>query len=89
MPPGGQASDRAWRDLLENIFPDSAPMMKGGKKSESDQVNEELLKYPESSIDGMAEQRIEELQQYRKQVERNQRLASEGVHGVKEVLAAA
>eukprot|EP00930_Biecheleria_cincta_P042323 TRINITY_DN29119_c0_g1_i1.p1 TRINITY_DN29119_c0_g1~~TRINITY_DN29119_c0_g1_i1.p1 ORF type:complete len:373 (-),score=78.87 TRINITY_DN29119_c0_g1_i1:316-1434(-) len=89
MPPGGQASDRAWKDLIENMFPDSAPMMKGGKKSESDQVNEELLKYPESSIDGMVEQRTEELQQYRKQVERNQRLASEGVHGVKEVLAAA
>eukprot|EP00434_Breviolum_minutum_P023170 symbB.v1.2.020440.t3/scaffold1722.1/size104679/1 len=46
-------------------------------------VMEELFKYPESSIDGMVEQRSEELQQYRRQVQRNQRLASEGIEGNK------
>ncbi|CAJ1360305.1 unnamed protein product [Effrenium voratum] len=53
------------------------------------QVQEELYKYPESSIDGMVEQRVEELQQYRRQVERNQRLASEGIEGNKVLTVAA
>lgn len=82
-PPGGQAGDKAWRDLCSAIFPDPQPAQRGGKKTEADQVGEELLKYTESSIDGMVEQRSDELQQYRKQVERNQRLASEGVDGSK------
>jgi len=89
-PPSGQASDRAWRECIEHIFPDPASMTKGGKRSEGDQFSEELGKYPESSVDGMVEQRTEELQQYRRQVERNQRLASEGIEGSKvSVLTAA
>ncbi|CAE8652687.1 unnamed protein product, partial [Polarella glacialis] len=82
-PPNGQASDRAWRDVVAGQFPDPHMAQKGGKRSEADQVGDELLKFSESSIDGMVEQRIEELQQYRRQVERNQRLASEGIEGSK------
>jgi len=79
-PPNGQASDRSWREQVEHMFPDPTSLNhKGAKKTESDQVGEELMKFPESSVDGMVEQRTEELQQYRRQVERNQRLASEGV----------
>eukprot|EP00913_Durusdinium_trenchii_P018994 g17850.t1 len=50
------------------------------------QVVEELFKYPESSIDGMVEQRVEELQQYRRQALRNQRLASEGIEQSKAIM---
>jgi len=74
------AGDSAWRELAAQLFPDTNPSgSKGMKRSETEQVGEELLRFGESSIDGMVEQRIEELQQYRRQVERNQRLASEGV----------
>jgi len=78
------AGDAAWRDLAAQLFPDTtSSAAKGGKRSETEQVGEELLRFGESSIDGMVEQRIEELQQYRRQVERNQRLASEGLDGNK------
>merc|ERR1719198_862549 len=74
--------DAAWRELAAQLFPDTNPSAsKGGKRSETEQVGEELLRFGESSIDGMVEQRVEELQQYRRQVERNQRLASEGLDG--------
>merc|ERR1719453_1961784 len=76
--------DAAWRELAAQLFPDTNPSAsKGGKRSETEQVGEELLRFGESSIDGMVEQRVEELQQYRRQVERNQRLASEGLDGNK------
>lgn len=83
LPASGQANERAWKEYVQHLFPDPSPSSKGGKKSEADQVMEELFKYPESSIDGMVEQRVEELQQYRRQVQRNQRLASEGIEGNK------
>lgn len=82
-PPSGQATERAWRDLMASYFPDPQPAQRGPKKTEAELVSDELLKYPENGIDGMVEQRTEELQQYRRQVERNQRLASEGVDGSK------
>lgn len=78
-PHGAQASDRAWRDTVADYFPDPNRLNKDAKKSDSAQLADELPKFPESSIDGMVEQRLEELQQYRRQVERNQRLASEGI----------
>lgn len=82
--PQGGGSIHQWRDLAAQLFPDTNPSAsKGGKRSETEQVGEELLRFGESSIDGMVEQRIEELQQYRRQVERNQRLASEGLDGNK------
>lgn len=73
-PPGS-----GWANAIVRDFPDPNPSQKGAKKSESEMVGEEIVKFPEASIDSMVEQRIEELHQYRKQVERNQRLASEGV----------
>lgn len=79
-PQGRQQGEAAWRELAAHLFPDTtAAGSKGVKRSESEQVGEELLRFGESSIDGMVEQRTEELAQYRRQVERNQRLASEGV----------
>jgi len=83
VPQGSSGGDAAWRELAAQLFPDAGSAMaaKGGKRSETEQVGEELLRFGESSIDGMVEQRIEELQQYRRQVERNQRLASEGLEG--------
>lgn len=57
------------------------------KKSDSVQVAEDLPSYSESSVDAMVEQRLGELQQYRRQVERNQRLASEGITSKDGVLA--
>lgn len=78
------AGEPAWRELAGQLFPDTNPSAaKGGKRSETEQVGEELLRFGEQTIDGMVEQRIEELQQYRRQVERNQRLASEGLDGNK------
>jgi len=87
-PQGGKTGEQAWRDMAASLFPDtsqsSSPQKGGaGKRTDSDQVAEELQKHPESSVDGMVEQRIEELQVYRRQVERNQRLASEGLDGNK------
>lgn len=87
LPNSGQASERAWKEYVQHLFPDPSPVARG-KKSEAEQVVEELFKYPESSIDGMVEQRVEELQQYRRQVERNQRLASEGIEQSKAVSVA-
>lgn len=83
-PQGGYPTDSGWRDLINDLFPDPHRLNKDGKKSDAGLVAEELQKYPESSIDGMVEQRLEELQQYRRQVERNQRLASEGIDGRKD-----
>ncbi|CAE7303285.1 Cytoplasmic dynein 2 light intermediate chain 1 [Symbiodinium microadriaticum] len=75
------ASERLSRLRLKD---EKEPMeMRYSCSSQSEEVAEELYKYPESSIDGMVEQRVEELQQYRRQVERNQRLASEGIEGNK------
>eukprot|EP00929_Paragymnodinium_shiwhaense_P108627 TRINITY_DN74941_c0_g1_i1.p1 TRINITY_DN74941_c0_g1~~TRINITY_DN74941_c0_g1_i1.p1 ORF type:complete len:377 (+),score=87.38 TRINITY_DN74941_c0_g1_i1:101-1231(+) len=87
--PGHGTGDKAWRDLIATLFPDPVPIHKGPKKTEAELVGDEMLKYPEASVDGMAEQRVEELNQYRRQVERNQRLASEGVDLGKPALAAA
>jgi dynein light intermediate chain 2 len=70
--------DRGWREVAGALFPEP-PKSKESKSREGELLSEELLKYPESSVDGMVEQRVGELEQYRKQVERNQRLASEGV----------
>lgn len=79
---------KAFKEQASQMFPEAAAGQRGAaKKSEIDQVAEELLRFGESSIDGMVEQRQEELVQYRRQVERNQRLASEGVDGVKGVFA--
>lgn len=78
-PQGTDGGEQSWRNLAAHLFPDANPSAKGGKRSEADQVGEELPKYSESGIDGMVEQRLEELQQYRRQVERNQRLASESL----------
>lgn len=79
--------DAPWRELAAQLFPNAnVSAAKGGKRSESEQVGEELLRFGESSIDGMVEQRIEELQQYRRQVERNQRLASESLETNKMVV---
>lgn len=86
---GGMSTDGGWKSLMGDYFPDPQLRSKDPKKSESAQVGEELKdpKFAESSIDGMVEQRLEELQQYRRQVERNQRLASEGVDARKEISA--
>jgi len=86
---GGMSTDSGWKTLVSDYFPDPQLRSKDPKKSESAQVGEELRdpKFAESGIDGMVEQRLEELQQYRRQVERNQRLASEGVDGRKEMAA--
>merc|ERR1712216_776032 len=81
----GSSTDQAWRELVVNLFPDPTPAVKGGKKSEADQITDDMQKFPEASVDGMVEQRTEELNQYRRQVERAQRLASEGVEGVVKV----
>jgi len=85
VPQGREAGgDAMWCDLAAQLFPDvnqTTSKAGGAKRNESEQVGEELHRFAESSIDGMVEQRIEELQQYRRQVERNQRLASEGLDG--------
>lgn len=80
-PVAGGCLDSAWQTLFAEIFPDPNRINKEPKKSEGEQVAHELTRFPESSVDSMIEQRLEELQQYRKQVERSQRLASEGIHG--------
>lgn len=79
---GASQTDHAWREKVESLFPDPTPAMKGPKKSEADQISDDMQKFPEASVDGMVEQRAEELNQYRRQVERAQRLAGEGVEGV-------
>jgi len=82
--PHGGSGIAAWRELAAQLFPDTNPSAsKGGKRTETEQVGEELLRFGESSIDGMVEQRTEELANYRRQVERTQRLASEGLDGNK------
>jgi len=83
VPHGSHGGEQAWRELCQSLFPDPQPAQKGKQRSAGEQVGDELLKYPEGSVDGMVEQRVEELNQYRRQVERNQRLASEGVDGSK------
>jgi len=76
--------EMAWRELMGVYFPDPNRGSFDPKKSDGAQVAEELQKYPESTIDGQVEQRTEELQQYRRHVERTQRLASEGIDGRKD-----
>jgi len=78
-PQGKGQDEQAWRDTMHSLFPDTSPAAKAGGKSDSEVVQSEIEKHKESSIDGMVEQRNEELTQYRKQAERNQRLASEGI----------
>ncbi|CAK0828662.1 unnamed protein product [Prorocentrum cordatum] len=86
-----QASASGWVEAISAEFPPLGfPDLKkaeGGKKAEGDQVAEDLLKFPESAVDGTVEQRQEELLAYRKQAERNQRLASEGIDGARGILA--
>jgi len=84
---GQQSTEKALCDAVADIFPDPARMSKETKKSDSVQVAEDLPSYSESSVDAMVEQRLGELQQYRRQVERNQRLASEGITSKDGVLA--
>ena len=59
----------------------SSQEQKGASTSGGDlrAVNEEISKFVEAAIDGMVEQKNEELAQYRRQAERNVRLASEGI----------
>mmetsp|Transcript_14806 Transcript_14806/g.45758 ORF Transcript_14806/g.45758 Transcript_14806/m.45758 type:complete len:283 (+) Transcript_14806:266-1114(+) len=80
-PHGSSSMDKAWRDLIGTYFPD--PRTGQGKDTVAQKVEEDLKKFQESSIDGMVAQRTMELDLYRRQVERNQRLASEGVDGSK------
>mmetsp|Transcript_17374 Transcript_17374/g.40525 ORF Transcript_17374/g.40525 Transcript_17374/m.40525 type:complete len:376 (+) Transcript_17374:61-1188(+) len=66
-----------WVDFVASLFPPN--QAEKSVKKEGDRITEELAKYAEPSVDGMVEQRTEELHQYRRQVERNQRLAGEGL----------
>jgi len=86
-PHGNHATEKAWRDTVADLFPDPTKLSKEVKKSDAAQVAEDLPNFPESSIDGMVEQRNDELKKYRAQVERNQRLASEGITSKEGVLA--
>jgi len=78
-PHGASAPDKAWRDIVKTYFPDTQTTQKTDTACQK--VQDELQRFPESSIDGMVAQRTMELDLYRRQVERNQRLASEGVEG--------
>lgn len=80
-PHGAAVPDKAWRDIIKTYFPDTHTTQK--KDTACQKVQDELQRFPESSIDGMVAQRTMELDLYRRQVERNQRLASEGVEGSK------
>jgi len=84
---GNQSTEKGLSDAVADLFPDPARLSKDVKKSEAVQLAEDLPAYPESGVDAMVEQRLGELQQYRKQVERNQRLASEGITSKEGVLA--
>lgn len=78
-PHGASSSAAGWKQLLSTYFPDTGSGQ--GKEKSAQKLDEDLKKqeYGESSIDGMVAQRTMELDLYRRQVERNQRLASEGV----------
>jgi len=84
-PHGASEPAKAWRDIVKTYFPDTHTTQK--KDTAHQKVQDELQRFPESSIDGMVAQRTMELDLYRRQVERNQRLASEGVEGSKFGLA--
>lgn len=79
--PQGGTGEQAWRHTISGLFPDVTGGAKGSNQKDGDPIADEILRYPETSIDGMVEQRLEELQQYRRQVERNQRFASVGMEG--------
>lgn len=71
-------------DHMAALFPDPQPLKRGEVRlSEAELLGEELARYPEAQVDGVVEQRTDELAQYRRQVERNKRLASQGVDGSK------
>jgi len=80
-PHGATAPEKAWLDIVRTYFPDTQATQK--KDTACQKVQDELQRFPESSIDGMVGQRTMELDLYKRQVERNQRLASEGVEGSK------
>merc|ERR1712096_355650 len=73
----GRNGEADWAALIEEIFPKSLEHKKASQDVR--EVSEELASHNESAIDGMVEQKSEELNQYRRQAERNQRLASEGI----------
>jgi dynein light intermediate chain 2 len=76
----GVCTTNAWKASIESAFPYTTL---GGAQQASmggaEALGEELAKFSEAGVDGMVEQKIEELNQYRRQAERNQRLASEGI----------
>lgn len=78
-----RVSDQAWLDLINQLYPLSPGERSTKLQNDCLAVGEELLGYAEPAIDGMVEQRREELQLYRRQAERNQRLASEGFDSAK------
>lgn len=83
-PQGAQSGDAAWRDLIGVYFPDPQPRQgKDKDKTESQKLDEKMQEMQERMVDGMVSQRTMELELYRKQAERNQRLASEGVDASK------
>eukprot|EP00746_Dinoflagellata_sp_MGD_P166806 gnl/MRDRNA2_/MRDRNA2_96963_c0_seq1.p1 gnl/MRDRNA2_/MRDRNA2_96963_c0~~gnl/MRDRNA2_/MRDRNA2_96963_c0_seq1.p1 ORF type:complete len:381 (-),score=94.58 gnl/MRDRNA2_/MRDRNA2_96963_c0_seq1:60-1202(-) len=76
----GVSTSNAWKTSIESAFPYTT--IGGAQKasmSGAEALGEELAKFSEAGVDGMVEQKIEELNQYRRQAERNQRLASEGI----------
>lgn len=76
----GVCTSNAWKTSIETSFPyTTIGGLQKASKGEVEALGEDLEKYPEAAVDGMVEQKIEELNQYRRQAERNQRLASEGI----------
>lgn len=85
----GRTGEADWAALVEEVFPKHLGEQKGASNSGGDlrAVNEEISKFVEAAIDGMVEQKNEELAQYRRQAERNVRLASEGIDAKKTAAA--
>jgi hypothetical protein len=68
------AFERLWQELVESLIPKIAPV--GGAK-DPNQILGDMRKWTEDKVDSMRQRKDEELEQYKKEIERAKRFESQ------------
>jgi hypothetical protein len=68
------AFERLWQEIVESQIPKVAPA--GGAK-DPQQILGDMRRYAEDKVDAMRQQKDEELEQYKKEIERAKRFESQ------------
>jgi hypothetical protein len=75
------AFEKLWQELVESSIPKNAQI--AGSNKDPNQVLGDMRRYAEDKVDSMRQQKDEELEQYKKEIERAKRFDNQkGIGGV-------